>query len=148
MVFCIGLFTLSVANNIPVLYVTCSIPIIAFIIAATLFFAYGIKITDKKVTLISQRMFKTFRYEDVLYINIIFKNNSIEGEIKAKGQPIFNFTFDGIDLGGVAHIFTHLYIKGLNLSQKFIDESIDELKRCEKVRIKNLCKTDKKEDDI
>ena len=108
------------------------------VITEILFFSYGIKITSKRVVLISQRMIKSFRYEDVIYIKIDFHNESIQGEIKAKQQKACTFCFDGIDLSGRSLFLSHLWISGLKLSKRFVDQSIASLSNCEKVRVQNF----------
>ena len=114
------------------------IPIISLAIALPFFFNYGITITDKKVTLISQHMLKRFDYEDISYIKVVFKKHVIAGEVKTLDQKIFAFSFDGIDLSTSRSLFPRLYISGLNLSKKFVDRNISELSRCEKVKVLNL----------
>ena len=86
----------------------------------------------------NQRMLKVFRYEDVIYIKIVFDNDSIFGEIKAKNQKTYEFCFDGIDLSGGSSFGGILWIAGLKITRKFVDKSILDLSACEKVKIQNL----------
>ncbi len=111
------------------------------------FYSYGIKITSKRVTVLNQDMIKTFRYDDVVYIEIIFDEDTICGEIKAKQQPKCFFYFDGIDLNRGAVFSTRFLESNLKITKKFVDKSIAQLSNCEKVRVKNLyidCKKNKK----
>ena len=115
-----------------------TIPLISAIIGLGFFFSYGIKITSKKVILINQRMLKIFPYEDVIYIKIVFRNDNIEGEIKAKNQKTYLFCFDGIDLSLNASFLSYLWISGLKLTKEFVEKSIASLSACEKVKIENF----------
>ncbi|MBQ7335388.1 MAG: hypothetical protein IJW92_02810 [Clostridia bacterium] len=114
------------------------IPLVSAIVGFGFFFSYGIKITSQRVVLINQSMIKSFRYEDVIYIKIVFKNESIEGEIKTKHQKACSFCFDGIDLSGRSLFLSHLWMSGLKLTKKFVDKSIANLSTCEKVKIQDL----------
>ena len=101
------------------------------------FSSYGIKITEKKVVLISQDFFKIFRYEDVISITVIFYPTRIRGEVRVKGQKPYSFIFDGVDLSRPSALIRAPLITSLKLSQTFVDKSISKLLTCEKVKIQN-----------
>jgi len=117
-----------------------AIPLVVMIVGMGFFWSYGIRITEKSVTLINQHMLKVFDYEDVIYINISFGKDSIFGEIKAKNQKVYDFCFNGIDLnhGRSVCFFPSLWVSGLRLTEKFVDKSIAKLSTCEKVKSQNL----------
>lgn len=115
-----------------------AVPLTALIVGMGFFWNYGIRITSKRVILMNQLMLKIFRYEDVIYIKIVFDNDTISGKIKAKHKKACEFCFDGIDLSSRSLFLGHLWIEGLKLTKKFVDKSISDLSACEKVKIQNL----------
>ena len=129
---------LGIVEHIAALILIGAIPLVSAVIGLCFFFSYGIKITSKRIVLINQRMLKSFRQDDVIYIKIVFKSESIEGEIKTKHQKACSFCFDGIDLSGRSLFLSHLWISGLKLTKKFVDKSIANLSICEKVKIQDL----------
>ena len=138
---CFWFLIVGIVEHIVELILIGAIPLVSAIVGFGFFFSYGIKITSKRVVLISQRMIKSFRYEDVIYIKIDFHNESIQGEIKAKQQKACTFCFDGIDLSGRSLFLSHLWISGLKLSKRFVDQSIASLSNCEKVKVQNFYST-------
>ena len=108
-----------------------------FAVGFGFFFSNGIRITDKRVTLIGQSMLKTFRYDDIDYIKVVFQNNCISGEIKVKHQKAYSFSFDQIDLNPGSFLLHFIYIAELKLTDKFVDKCISDLSRCEKVKVVN-----------
>ena len=135
---CFLFLFIGIAENCGELILVGVIFFTSAIVGFCFFFSYGIKITSKRIVLINQRMLKIFRYEDVAYIKIVFKNDSIEGEIKAKYQKAYSFRFDGIVLNGHSLFLSYLGMSGLKLTKKFVDKSIANLLACEKVKIQNL----------
>ena len=136
--FCIWLLIVGILNQVAPLIVIAAIPLTALVISMGFFLNYGIRITSKRVTLMNQHMLKVFRYEDVIYIKIIFDNENIFGEIKAKKQKTYEFCFDGVDLSSGTSFLMLYWIAGLKITRKFVDKSISDLSACEKVKIQNL----------
>ena len=108
------------------------------IVACVFFFNYGITISPKAIVLMDQDMLKIFPYEDVIYIKIVFHNDSIEGEVKARGQKPFTFCFTGTHPRGLIFLGYIFSTSGVKITKKFVDKSIERLSHCEKVKIKNL----------
>ena len=133
-------FIAGITEDIPSLTFIGSMIIVIVAVGIGFFYSYGIKITSKRVIVINQDMIKTFRYDDVVYIEVIFGEDTICGEIKAKQQPKCVFYFDGIDLNRGSLFSTRFLESNLELTKKFVDKSIDKLSKCEKVRIKNSYK--------
>ena len=114
------------------------IVLVIVIVACVFFFNYGITISPKAVVLMNQDMLKIFPYEDVIYIKIVFQNDSIEGEIKARGQKPFTFCFTGTHPRGLIFLGYIFSTSGVKITKKFVDKTIERLSHCEKVKIKNL----------
>ena len=115
-----------------------AIPLFIVLIGFGFFWNYGIKITSKRVTLLSQDMWKTFYYDEIKYIEIGFSNNSIYGTIKAQNQKAYDFYFSGIDLNrGSQWFHSRLLESDLKMTEQFVKRSIEKLSVCEKVKIQN-----------
>lgn len=115
-----------------------AIPLTAVLIGLSFFWNYGITITSKRVTLLSQNMWKTFLYEDVVYIKIGFSDDSIYGTIKAKNQKAYDFYFGGIDLNiGFQWFHSRFLESDLRITEQFVKQSIEKLAACGKVKIEN-----------
>ncbi len=134
---CICFLTTGIMYKITELIVIAAIFLVALVIGIGFFLNYGIRITSKRVTLMNQRMLKVFRYDDVIYIKIVFDNDTISGEIKTENQKAYEFYFDGIDLSTGSSFFAHLWVTGLKLTKNFVDKSISDLLVCEKVKVQN-----------
>lgn len=131
-------FVFGIIYGIGALIAVTSFITLAIAVGGGFFLNYGIKITEKSVTLLNQRMFKRFAYDDISFIKIVFNNETISGEIKTKKQQTFEFLFDGVELSGYRAAFLPtLWSSGLKLNKKFTEESIIALSRCEKVKIIN-----------
>ena len=115
-----------------------AIVLVVVIVGCVFFFNYGITISPKAVVLMDQDMLKIFPYEDVIYIKIVFQNDSIEGEVKARGQKPFPFCFTGTHPRGLIFLGYIFSTSGVKITKKFVDKSIERLSCCEKVKIKNL----------
>ena len=107
------------------------------------FFSYGIKITEKRVTVMSQWMWKTVRYEDVAYVRIVLEDGCISGEIKTKQQERYPFSFTGVDLSRATSLFPGLLSAGLRIDDAFIENAVARLSECEKVKVQNNYKPQK-----
>ena len=137
----------GIAENIGSLTFIGAFVLVIVAVGLGFFYSYGIKISSKRVTVFNQDMIKNFRYDDVVYIEIVFDQDDICGEIKAKQQPKCVFRFDGIDLNRGALFRTRFLESNLKITKKFVDKSIAQLSNCEKVRVRNLyvdCKRNKK----
>lgn len=125
-------------SKIPELITVGAIVLVVVIVACVFFFNYGITISPKAVVLMNQDMLKIFPYENIVYIKIVFHNDSIEGEVKARGQKPFPFCFTGTHPRGLIFLGYIFSTSGVKITKKFVDKSIERLSLCEKVKIKNL----------
>lgn len=114
-----------------------AIPLVLVIVGIAFVFNYGITINSKRVTLINQSMIKTFRYEDIVYIAIVFDNDAIYGEVRSKSGNTIEFLFDGIDLRSGSSVLSHLWVSNIKISKEFVFDSIEKLSACPKIKIKN-----------
>ena len=136
LLICVAFLAVGIIDRNESLVVIGGIPLTLGVVCFILFSCYGIKITEKRVSIIGQRMFRFFRYEDVSYIKIFFYASVIEVEIKVKGEEAERFLFDGVSLHPTASFFPQLYTAGLKLSERFVNKSIENLSRCDKVSVK------------
>lgn len=131
------LFIIGMLNHSGLVFVG-GIPLAITFVGLGLFFNYGIKITSKRVTVLNQDMWKSFLYEDVIYIKIVFGNDSVFGTIKAKNQKAYDFYFSGVDLNRGSQWFHSRFLESdLKITEKFVKRSIEKLSACEKVKIEN-----------
>ena len=136
LLICTAFLTIGIIYRNESLAVIGAVPLVIAVACLTLFSCYGIKISEKRVSIIGQRMFKIYRYEDVSYIKIVFYSSSVEVEIKVKGEKSELFLFDGVSLHPTASFLYGLYTAGLRLSERFVNKSIESLSRCDKVSVK------------
>lgn len=114
------------------------IPLAIAFVGLGLFFNYGIKITSRRVTVLNQDTWKTFLYDEVIYIEIGFSDDSIYGTIKAKNQKAYDFYFSGIDLNRGFQWFHSRFLESdLKITEQFVKRSIEKLSTCEKVKTEN-----------
>lgn len=131
------LFIVGMLNDSGLAFVG-AIPLTIVLIGLGLFSNYGIKITSKRVTVLNQDTWKTFLYEDVIYIEIVFGNDSVFGTIKAKNQKAYDFYFSGVDLNRGFQWFHSRFLESdLKITGNFVKKSIATLSTCEKVKIEN-----------
>ena len=98
------------------------------------FFAYGIRINSNRVIAVAQSSIKVIPYNTVSAITVKFTKDEISALIKTKDQKEFLFVWDGIFLG------THVILpekNNVSITSEFIEKSISELSKCEKVHIQN-----------
>lgn len=132
------LLGVGLAGRVFELIVVGSIPLAVIMLGLVLFWNYGIKITSKRVTLLSQDTWKTFLYDEVIYIEIGFSDDSIYGTIKAKNQKAYDFYFSGIDLNRGFQWFHSRFLESdLKITEQFVKRSIEKLSTCEKVKTEN-----------
>ena len=130
-------FIAGIAYQIAELALIGGILLATLIVGGSFYLNYGIRITSKRVTLMSQHMWKVFRYEDVTSIEIVFEQDIIHGEVKAKGKETYDFYFDGIDLSTGSLLGGRFWSSGIRITQRLVDKSIAACSVCEKVKIKN-----------
>jgi len=112
------------------------IVMIMFAVGTGFFLSYGLKITNKTVSVIYMQDFKFFRYEDISYIKIYFEDECISGEIKTKNQKFYSFCFYDLELDQFS-IFSRLWTIRVKMTKKYVEKSIENLSKCEKVKIQN-----------
>lgn len=98
------------------------------------FFAYGLRISDKRVIAVEQSRIKIASMDSVSRITVKFTSDSITALIKTKDQNEEIFVWDGIFLG------THVLLpenNNVKLTPEFVEKSISELSKCDKVHIQN-----------
>ena len=98
------------------------------------FFAYGLRITHKRVIAVDQTSVKFLPYGSVSRITVKFTSDAVSAVIKTKDQSEYFFVWDSIYLGSDPILPNQ---NKANVTQKFIEKSINELSKCEKVRIQN-----------
>ena len=108
----------GITNIIPELIVIGSFPVFATIVGLSSFFNYGIKITDKRLSIIYVNAFKFFRWEDISWMEIGFDNESIFGEIHFKNQKFYTFYFGEIQLDTTS-ILSRLLVIKIKISKHF-----------------------------
>ena len=120
---------------------TYSLSVIAIVINLLLtfalwcrFFAYGLRISNKRVIAVDQTSVKFLPYDLVSRITVKFMSDDVSAVIKTKDQSEYCFVWDSIYLGSDPILPNQ---NKANVTQKFIEKSINELSKCEKVRIQN-----------
>ncbi len=98
-------------------------------------FNYGLKINEKYVVAINQRKIKFIKYDSISYITVKFTNDEVVSIIKTKNQNEYVFDWSGMFLG--ASVIFPITIS-IIIDKKFIENSIDSLSNCEKVKILNF----------
>ena len=110
--------------------------IAAMVIVAMAFrFNYGIRINDKRVVAIEQAGMKILRYQDVSDITIKFTRGAIAAEIKMKTQATHLLVWDKVFLGNSLILPNE---NKINLNDDFVHHSIENLSKCNKVKIQNF----------
>ena len=98
------------------------------------FFAYGLRINGKRVIAVAQSSVKIIPYNTVSSITVKFKKDEVSALIKTKDQNEFIFVWESLFLG------THAILppkNKANITPEFVEKSISELLKCEKVHIQN-----------
>ena len=120
---------------------TYSLSVIAIVINLLLtfalwcrFFAYGLRISKKRVIAVDQSSVKFLPYDTVSRITVKFTQETVSALIKTKDQSEYFFVWDSIFLGFDPILPNR---NKVSVTQKFIEKSISELSKCEKVRIQN-----------
>ena len=120
---------------------TYSLSVIAIVINLLLtfalwcrFFAYGLRISHKRVIVVDQTSVKFLPYGSVSRITVKFTSDAVSAVIKTKDQSEYFFVWDSIFLGSDPILPNR---NKVSVTQKFIEKSISELSKCEKVRIQN-----------
>ena len=120
---------------------TYSLSVIAIVINLLLtfalwcrFFAYGLRISEKRVIAVDQSSVKFLPYDTVSRITVKFTQETVSALIKTKDQSEYFFVWDSIYLGSNPILPNHIKT---NITAKFVEKSISELSKCEKVRIQN-----------
>ena len=98
------------------------------------FFAYGLRISHKRVIALDQTSVKFLPYDSVSRITVKFTSDAVSAVIKTKDQSEYFFVWDSIYLGSDPILPNQ---NKANVTLKFIEKSINELSKCEKVRIQN-----------
>ena len=98
------------------------------------FFAYGLRISHKRVIAVDQTSVKFLPYGSVSRITVKFTSDAVSAVIKTKDQSEYCFVWDSIYLGSDPILPNQ---NKANVTLKFIEKSINELSKCEKVRIQN-----------
>ena len=97
-------------------------------------FAYGLRISRKRIVAVDQSSIKLLSYEAVSRITVKFTQEAISALIKTKEQAEYLFVWDCIFLGSDPLLPNRNKVK---ITSDFIEKSITELSKCEKVRIQN-----------
>ena len=98
------------------------------------FFAYGLRISEKRIIAVDQSCVKFLPYDTVSRITVKFTQETVSALIKTKDQSEYFFVWDSIFLGSDPILPNR---NKVSVTQKFIEKSISELSKCEKVRIQN-----------
>ena len=99
-----------------------------------LFFAYGLRINDKRLIAIEQSQIKIIPLIEISRITVKFTPDSISATVKTKDQSETVFVWDSVYLGSNPILLNCITAK---ITAKFVERSILELSRCDKVRILN-----------
>ena len=99
-----------------------------------LFFAYGLRINDKRIIAVAQSQIKIIPLTEISRITVKFTPDSVSATIKTKYQSEIVFVWDSIYLGSNP-IFLNCI--SANVTARFVEKSISELSKCDKVRILN-----------
>ena len=124
----------GIISQIKALIFTGLLPLLVIAVGLAVFYSFGITVTEKRVTLMYVHIFKTFKYDDIRYIEVCFSRESIWGEIKAKGEKVYEFHFDDIMLSPSSAFHTTVKVR---MTRAFVTKCIEELSRCDKVRVQN-----------
>ena len=131
--FAIGIFAFT--ENEYGISVICIVTNIFIVFAAWCrFFAYGLRINDKRIIAIEQSRIKIIPLEAVSRITVKFTNKAISALIKTKDQNEIQFVWDSIFLS--THTLLSQYNEA-NITSEFVEKSIAELSKCDKVHIQN-----------
>ena len=133
------LLVMAIVENIGELIILFAIPLATCVLGIVCFLNYGITISSKNIFLVDQFMLARYKYTEVDYIKIVFKNDSVRGEVKKKGGKIYPFVFVGMNLStGLRVTPKKLWCTDLKITRKFVEESIASLSACKKVKIQNF----------
>lgn len=98
------------------------------------FFAYGLRINNKRVLAVDQSSIKLLQYDTVSRITVKFTREAVSALIKTKDQNEYSFVWDSIFLGSDPILPNRNKAK---ITPSFVEKSISELSKCDKVRIQN-----------
>ena len=98
------------------------------------FFAYGLRINKKRIIAIDQTCIKILLYNTVSRITVKFTHEAVSALIKTKDQNEYYFVWDSIFLGSDPILPNRNKAK---ITPSFVEKSISELSKCDKVRIQN-----------
>ena len=99
-----------------------------------LFFAYGLRINDKRIIAVAQSQIKIIPLTEISRITVKFTPDSVSATIKTKYQSEIVFVWDSIYLGSNPILLNCI---SANVTARFVEKSISELSKCDKVRILN-----------
>lgn len=126
----------GIIEAIPAFIVIASIPICGTMVGIGFFLSYGIKITNKRISIIYVNALKFYRWEDVLSMEIGFDNESIWGEIKLRNQSPYIFYFDEFELSSKP-ILSRLSVVKIKITKAYVCKITKQLSRIDKIRIIN-----------
>lgn len=129
------LFFIGVVFEVAELTAVGAIILAITVIGFGFYFNYGITVSQKRIVLLYYNAFRIFRREDITRFEIGFDEDSIWGEIKAKGKKAYTFVFDDFSLSSASDLIG-VTVK-VKLSEEYADRAIEKLSAIENIKIHN-----------
>lgn len=106
-------------------------------------FSYGMRISDKRIVLRSHRETKVVPYDAVREIVVTFTQDNVAALVKTEEEE-FRFVWDDMwvdsrkTFPGLGWGYNNPTVRvGVRITERFVNQSIERLSQCEKVRIEN-----------
>ncbi len=105
-------------------------------VAFGFYFCYGIKISQKRVTVVGYQELRTFRRDEIIRFDLFISKESIRGEIKARGEKPYEFILDDFNLNHAALVFPSLFDVKFKVSDRYIERLKSRLDGVERVNVR------------
>ncbi len=102
------------------------------------YFCYGIKISQKRVTVVGFQELRTFRRDEIVRFDLFISKERIRGEIKARGEKPYEFILDDFNLNRTALILPSLFDVKFKVSDRYIERLKTRLDGVEGVSVRFL----------
>lgn len=105
-------------------------------VAFGFYFCYGVKISQKRVTVVGFQELRIFRRDEIVRFDLLISKENIRGEIKAKGEKPYEFILGDFNLNHSALIFPSLFDVKFKVSDGYIERLKSRLDGVEGVNVR------------
>ena len=99
------------------------------------FINYGVSISEKRVVLIDDGLFKVFRREDIVAFTVIVSKKCMRVELKVRGEKPYKFCFGEFNLDHGAVILPRLWVVKYRISDQYIEKLKSKFEGVEGVKL-------------